>query len=205
MNSLRLFTGAAALVACTAFATTHVVSARQDRSAPPADMGMMDPAMMARMAELAAPGPAHAEFAKLAGTWEDSYVVNMPGMPPMDTKGTRTIKSLLGGRYILEEMEFNMMGMAMQGMSIMGYDNLKKEYVSIWMDSMSTWPIFSRGTKNQSGEVETKGTMVDAAGERPFRMVWRQKGPNEVEAEMYDTIPPQGEIKVMTIKSTRKR
>ncbi len=205
MKSLRLLTGAAALVACTAFATTHVVSARQDRAAPPADAGMMDPAMMARMAELAAPGAAHAELAKLAGTWEDSYVVSMPGMPSMETKGTRTTKSLLGGRYILEEIEFSMMGMKMEGVSLMGYDNMKKEYVSVWMDSMSTWPIFSRGPKNASGDIETKGTMVDVAGERPFRMVWRQKGANEVEAEMYDTIPPTGEVKVMTIKSTRKQ
>ncbi len=204
MNVLRSLAGASLLVATTAFATTHFVSARQDRAAP-TEAAPFDPAMMAKMAELATKGPAHAELERLVGEWEDSYTVSMPGMPAFETKGTHTTKALLGGRYIMEEIQFDMMGMPMQGVTILGYDNLKKEYVSIWMDSMSTWPVSSRGPKNAAGEVETKGTMIDVAGERPFRMVWRHKSADQVEGDMYDTIPPQGEVLVMKISSQRKQ
>jgi hypothetical protein len=47
--------------------------------------------------------------------------------------------------------------------------------------------------------------MVDVAGERPFRMVMHPKGDDLAEVEMYDTIQPAGEVKVMTITSKRKK
>jgi len=63
----------------------------------------------------------------------------------------------------------------------------------------------SRGTKSADGSIDLKGTMVDVAGERPFRMVVRHKSDDLVEIEMYDTIPPKGEVQVMGITSKRKK
>jgi len=82
---------------------------------------------------------------------------------------------------------------------------MKKEYISLWADSMSTWWVMSRGKKAADGTIEMKGTMVDVAGERPFRMVIRAQGDDLNEVEMYDTIPPAGEVQVMGITSRRKK
>jgi hypothetical protein len=98
-----------------------------------------------------------------------------------------------------------MMGMPMEGINILGYDNMKKEYTSLWADSMSTWWIASSGKESADGSIEMKGTMIDVAGERPFRMVIREKSDDLHEVEMYDTIPPAGEVKVMAITSKRKK
>jgi hypothetical protein len=70
---------------------------------------------------------------------------------------------------------------------------------------MSTWWITSSGKESADGSIEMKGTMIDVAGERPFRMVIRGKSDDLHEVEMYDTIPPSGEVKVMTITSKRKK
>jgi hypothetical protein len=69
---------------------------------------------------------------------------------------------------------------------------------------MSTWWVTSRGKENAGGEVEMKGTMVDIAGERPFRMVIKHTGPDTYERELYDTIPPHGDVQVMAISAKRK-
>jgi hypothetical protein len=205
MQSLRTFALLTTLVAGTALVTAGVVSARQDRGAPAEAAPGMDPAMMMKMMELATPGAEHRELGKMVGTWNNKFKMRMaPDAPWMEAEGTSTIKPLLDGRYVLEEVEFSVMGMPMKGIQIMGYDKLKQEYVSVWLDSMGTWPVSARGKSGADGKIEMRGTMIDVAGERPYRMVIQHKSADEVQVEMYDTIPPQGEVQVMSIHATRK-
>lgn len=202
--TLKLSLAAVALVGGTVLATAAALRP-QDK---PAAGGMedMDPAVMEKMMKLAAPGDEHKELMKMAGEWEQEYKMRWgPDMPWMETKGTSEAKPLLGGRYVMETIKFDMMGMPMAGIQLLGYDNMKPEYISLWADSMSTWWVTSRGKKDANGTTEMKGTMIDVAGERPFRMVIHSKSDDLHEIEMYDTIPPAGEIKVMTITSKRKK
>jgi len=39
-----------------------------------------------------------------------------------------------------------MMGMPFEGIGINGYDNLKKKFVSTWIDNMGTMIVMSTGT-----------------------------------------------------------
>lgn len=198
MKRARLAVGAVLLVTTTAFATAAAV--RQD-----GEVDMEE--MMARMMELAAPGPEHAELMELAGKWTESYRMRFgdPTQPWMETTGTSESKPMLGGRYLFQTIQMDMMGMPMECLQILGYDKLKDEYTSLWMDSMSTWWVTSTGKETSDGTVEFKGTMRDVAGERPFRMVVRNTSADETKIEMYDTIPPHGEVLVMENTSQRKR
>jgi len=202
-TALKLSLAAVALVGGTA-----LVTAASLRPQDKGETGMpdMDPAMMQKMMELATPGEPHKDLMKMAGNWEHEYKMRWgPDMPWMDTKGTSEVKTLLGGRYVMETSKFEVMGMPMEGVHILGYDNNKQEYISLWADTMSTWWITSRGKEGADGAIEFKGTMIDVAGERPFRMVIHPKSDDLHEAEMYDSIPPAGEVKVMTITSKRKK
>ncbi|MFN0007857.1 MAG: DUF1579 domain-containing protein [Planctomycetota bacterium] len=202
-TALKLSLAAVALVGGTVLVTAAALRPQDKGEGAPPDM---DPAMMMKMMELATPGEPHKELAKLVGTWEIDYKMRWgPDMPWMDTKGTGEVKPLLGGRYVMETVQFEVMGMPMEGLHILGYDNMKKEYISLWADSMSTWWVTSRGKESADGTIEYKGTMIDVAGERPYRMVIHPKSDDLHEAEMYDTIPPAGEVKVMTITSKRKK
>jgi hypothetical protein len=204
LNLSRLSLGALALVTATAFASTTIVSARQDAGGED-PMAGMDPAMMARMMQLAMPGEEHAELVQGAGTWEMSYQMRMdPDAPWTDATGTMTARAILDGRYLLEEQEFRIPGMTMKGVNITGFDNSTGEHTSMWADTMSTWWVSSRGKKNAEGVIDFRGTMKDVAGERPFRMEVRHVSPDEAQVRMFDTIPPQGEVEVMRIASKRK-
>lgn len=172
-------------------------------SAPPAPtmppMSAEEAARYEATLRLATPGPEHAALAKAVGHWENSFRMHWaPDQPWVETTGTGDITSMLGGRYIMEHVAFDMMGTPMTGMSITGYDKHTGEYTSLWADSMSTWWTSSRGTMAADGTITFKGTMTDVSGTRPFRMVFKSNGETS-HMEMYDTIAPLGEVLVMTM------
>jgi hypothetical protein len=198
-----------ALILGSLFATTGCQSSPekpQPKDAAKAAGGMDPAAMMAKMTELATPGAAHKELAKKVGVWADHYKMRMdPAGPWQEWDGTCEYKSVLGGRYVQQDVSASMMGMPYQAVQILGYDNMSGEYTSFWMDTMSTWSIVARGKKGADGKIEMKGTMVEVAASRPFRMVIDDKSADETVIEMYDTIPPKGDVLTMTITSKRKK
>ncbi len=57
----------------------------------------------------------HEELGKLAGTWD--VVMKMwtaPDAPPMESIGTSTGKSILGGNYIQQDLKSSVMGMPLK-------------------------------------------------------------------------------------------
>ena len=199
MTRLHHLASVALLCGATALLTAVRLRAGEEPEKAPAgqDPAAAEADYMARMMELATPGPEHEELQKEAGP----RVMEME----FDWMGTGTwtkvradavCKPLLGGRYMQEDVSFEMEGMPMTGISIVGYDKLKGEYTSLWMDSMSTWWITSRGKKGADGVVEFKGTMADLAGERPFRQTIRHGADGSTTMRMYDTIAGK-EVEVM--------
>ncbi len=161
------------------------------------------------MMRLAQPGEQHAMLQEMVGEWETESELNFPGMPEaMTMRGHSTVKPLLGGRYVMEELHGSMMGMPFEGINIIGYDNSRQEFVSTWMDNSSTWPITSSGHYDEGTKALTlTGTMRDAANleGRPFRSVSKTLDADHMVMTMYDTVPPQGEVLVMTMHYTRKK
>ena len=201
--ALKLSLALGLVVAGTSYVTASIIRT-QDQ--PDAGGFGMDAEMMKKAMELAAPGEQHAKLMKLAGSWEQQLKFRMgPDAPWIEATGTAQSKAILGGRYLQEDVSFDMMGMPVQGLSMLGFDNLKKEYISFWADSMGTWWVTARGKETKEGTVEFKGTMVDLAGERPYRMVVHHREDGSIFTEMFDTIPPAGDVKVMEITSKRKK
>ncbi len=168
-------------------------------------MTAMDPELMARMMELATPGPEHRHLARMVGRWQDQFRFRMaPDAPWMEMQLQTTVTSELGGRFTMSRVRGAFLGMPFEGLQILGYDKMAKEYFSLWMDTQGTWAVQARGRVSEDGkEIVLRGTMKDVAGERPYRQVLRFVDENHTELEMYDTIPPQGEVLVMRARSTR--
>jgi hypothetical protein len=113
-------------------------------------------AMMKKWAEIATPGPQHKGLEGFVGEWEVASKWWMaPGAPPMESKGTSKVHSILGGRYVQEEHTGEMMGKPFNGIGITGYDNFKKKYVSFWIDDAGTGMYTSEGTADAAGKVFT--------------------------------------------------
>jgi hypothetical protein len=87
------------------------------------------------------PGPEHAIFQQIAGTWD---AVVKAG--PMESKSTANYHLECGGLWLLSDFRGQFGGVPFQGHGIDGYDPMKKKYIGVWVDSMSTSPLFMEGT-----------------------------------------------------------
>ena len=113
--------------------------------------------MMQQMMELSKLTDNHKLLGELAGTW--TYNVKMwmgdPNAKPDESKGTASRKPIMDGRYYALEAtgKMEMPGpdgkpkqMTFKGMGLEGYDNVKKKFVSTWVDNMGTAIMVSEGT-----------------------------------------------------------
>lgn len=168
----------------------------------------MDPqAMMEIYAKLATPGEPHKQFVSLAGSWTTQTKEWMePGKPPMESAGTCDFKMLLGGRFLQQEFTSEMMGQPYSGIGTTAYDNLRKRYVSTWIDTMGTGIFVMEGTASADGKTITLKGQHDepGGGHMTHRAVWKIADSNAQTFEMYGTHKHGKEMKMMEITYTRK-
>lgn len=117
---------------------------------------------------------------------------------------------IFGGRYQSTTHKGNMMGMPFEGMSITGYDNATKKFVSTWVDSWSTGIMNMSGDWNAGTKTLTMtGTMPDIC--RPGKMCSLKEvitvvDDNTQKMEMYGPDNKTGkEFKMMEINMSRKK
>jgi hypothetical protein len=164
--------------------------------------------MMELWKQAATPGEPHKLFASLAGAWTTTAKEWMePGKPPMESSGTVEMKSVLGGRFLQQEFTGNMMGQPYSGIGTTGYDNLRKKYVSTWIDSMGTGIFFMEGTAGPDGKTLTLkgGHDEPGGGHMTHRAIWKLVDSNTQTFEMYGAHKGEKEMKGMEIIYTRKQ
>lgn len=145
----------------------------------------------------------HEALGQTTGSYEVAGKMWMsPEGEAMPTTATSTRKSILGGRYLIEEYKSSFMGMPFEGVLVQGYDNLAQEHVSIWMDSMSTWPSISRGKEGEDGKIHYRGVMKDVMtpGGRPSSSTIEHHEGGGWTMAMFDATPDGKEFKVMELQ-----
>ena len=165
-------------------------------------------AMMEMYKKLGAPGEPHQLFASLVGSWTTHTKEWMePGKPPMESTGTADMKMLLDGRFLHQEFTGDMMGQPYSGIGISGYDNLRKRYVSTWIDSMGTGIFIMEGTASADGKTITLkgGHDEPGGGHMTHRAVWKIVDNNNQTFDMFGTHRGGKEMKMMEIIYTRKQ
>lgn len=102
--------------------------------------------MMAAWGEARTPNEHHASMAYYLGDWNVSTKMWMdPNAPAMDGVATASFAWFMDGRYMRQDFRGNFMGEDFHGVGISGYDNMRQQYVDIWMDDMSTAMSVMRG------------------------------------------------------------
>ncbi len=128
-----------------------------DKAAPAGDKaaaGGPSPEDAAKWMAYSTPGPEHAMLKPLVGTFScDIKMMMDPAAPPQTSTATITRKSIMGDRYITEDVESTFMGQPFQGHGVVGYDNGQKKYFSLWIDNVGTGVMHETGTA--SGKVIT--------------------------------------------------
>lgn len=96
-----------------------------------------DAAMQEKM-KLMAPGEAHKALEPLVGKWNYKSKFTMPDGKTEESAGTSETTLIYGGRFIKQEVKGTWMGQPFEGTGYIGYDNVRGEYQSIWLDGMMT-------------------------------------------------------------------
>ncbi|MFN8177740.1 MAG: DUF1579 domain-containing protein [bacterium] len=174
-------------------------------AAPSADQQQ---AMMQKWMEVATPSEAHKKLEASVGTWDTAVKMWMsPDAPPQESTGVSKNTMVLGGRWLEQSFEGTMMGQPFHGIGYTGYDNYKKQYVGMWMDTSSTSAMMSTGMCDPSGKTMTFTGTVDnimTGGKDQFKEVLTIVDADHQNFEMWAPGPDGKMYKNMEIRYTRK-
>jgi hypothetical protein len=179
----------------------------QDTPPPPPPM---DDAMM-KFIEAMSPNDNHKKLEAFAGNWDiaSTFWMDGPDKPPMTEKGGARITWALGGRFLRQEFKGTFMGMPMDGLGFLGYDNLKKAYTMSWMDNTSTAISTATGQFDEAGtDLTLNGKMDDPiTGElnMDVKYVFRKSDRDRYVFEMHQ-VPAKGpSVKMGEMVYTRSK
>ncbi|HYV54140.1 MAG TPA: DUF1579 domain-containing protein [Chitinophagaceae bacterium] len=164
--------------------------------------------MMKKWEAYMTPGDIHKMLAKSNGEWNEDVTMWMdPAAPPQKSTSTATNTMIMGGRYQQSMHRGSFNGMPFEGMSLLGYDNAKKTFISTWIDNMGTGIMTMEGTYDPNTKtVTSKGHEVDpmTGKDMDVREVFTMVDDNTQIMSMYMTPAGGKEFKTMEIKFTRK-
>jgi Protein of unknown function (DUF1579) len=198
-------------------ATSPPAASTMTATQPTSATGQPNPEeMMKQMMEMSKLNENHKLLADMNGSW--NYTIKMwmnpdPNAKPQESKGTATRKSVMGGRYFVMDVtgkmqmpgeDGKMKDMQFKGMAVEGYDNMKKKFVSSWIDSMGTGIQFSEGTYDPATKTFTFNMEMEMMPgmKTPVREVIKVTDKDHMLLEWYENRGGQ-EKKTMEIAYTR--
>ena len=163
---------------------------------------------MKKMEALTSPGEAHKVLEPLAGKWTYTSKFWMsPEGPADESTGTSQDDLIYGGRFLMQVVKGTMAGKPFEGLGFTGYDNIKKEYVSVWLDGIATGLMTSSGQYDAATKsiTETGANSCPLTGEtnRKVRSVSTLVDNDHKTYTAYAAGPDGKEMKMMEISYTR--
>ncbi len=175
---------------------------------PNAAVPVIDEAAMAQAMQKASEiRPEHQQLKYFLGNWNEKISFWMtPEAAPLVSEGKSINTEILGGRFIKMDHQSTFMGAPHIGIGMTGFDNLKNQYVSSWMDNMSTGIMHALGSYDAVTKTYVfKGEMDDpmASGSKvAVREVMRIIDETNYIFEWYEIRAGQ-EVKTMQIDYTK--
>ena len=164
--------------------------------------------MMEAYQKAGTPGDAHKALEPFVGTW--NTVIRFypaPGAPAQESAGTSENRWILGGRYLEQRFQGSAMGQPFEGVGYTGYDNVRKQYVGTWMDSMSTAIMTTTGSSTGPGKFKFTGSMDDpmTGKAQPMEETISVDSPDKHTFVMWGPGPDGTKIRTMEVLYTRKK
>jgi len=116
------------------------------------------------------PGPVHERLSDLAGKWDVAIQYKL-GEKVQDGKATCEAKWILDGRFLQQDYHSRFQGKPFHVLQILGYDNQKKKFIELMMDTMSTSVLHNEGEISEDGKVITnQGESRDPMTKKPIKL-----------------------------------
>lgn len=162
--------------------------------------------MLKKMEEAGTPGPAHKALEALVGSWKAEVKCwHDPSGEAQTSQGTAKAQWRLKGHFLEEQFQGEMMGKPFNGVTLLGFDNTKQKFQSVWISDMQTAMFVSEGKGDAGNKVITLEGKADcpATGRKdvPMRSVLRLLSADKHVFEMYDG--SKNNAKTMEITYTR--
>jgi hypothetical protein len=161
--------------------------------------------MMKKVEAAGTPGPGHKALQSLIGDWKAEVKCWMdPSGAPEVSQGTAKASWTFNGRFLQEDFRGQMMGKPFTGRTVLGFDNTKQTFNSVWLSDTQTSLFTSEGTGDSKAITLEGKTSCPATGRRdiPMKTVYRILGPDKHVLEMFDG--SKGNAKTMEITYTRR-
>lgn len=155
------------------------------------------------------PSDMHANLAKDNGIWDEELTMWMSAdAQPETTKATAEYKMILNGLHqeMIHKGEF--MGMPFEGRGTMSFDNASQEYISTWIDNMSSGITIMKGKLDKESNVlKMEGQSIDPVTKKMkvMREVITYIDNDNHKLEMFDTGYDGVEYKTMEIVLKRRK
>jgi hypothetical protein len=152
--------------------------------------------------EIPRPGPEHEQLKEMVGDWD--AVMDMGGQK---SQARATYKAICGGMWIASDFEGDLGGLKFQGHGLDGYDQQKKKYVGIWVDSMSSAPLHMEGDYDRAKKtlVMTGESRGPDGQPQKFRGTTETKDKDHFTFKMHMVQPGGEEQLAFTIEYTRRK
>jgi hypothetical protein len=168
---------------------------------------------VARMRAMSAAGAEHEVLAKMAGRWDqETRYWSQPGGEPVVTRGTAENRMILGGRFLESRSQSDLMGMAFESLTLLGYDRRHGRYTLQQLDNSGTYYVTAAGHRAaDTGVITLAGVDEDPLAGHTQRYEFRYRMESEdrwvVELFFFDAMHTrgQGPFKLLEITSTRRR
>lgn len=167
--------------------------------------------MMRVYMETTKPSKYHSYLHQFLGEWESKSKIWMagPNGPPTESKGTAKYSWAVEGKWLRIEATGTLMGIPMKGFGIQGYDNFKKKYVGLWIDSMGTALLTYEGTLDKTGKTLMQWGKMDEpmTGEhdKAVKYVTHSVQGDKFTFEIHDLAIGGNNTKVIEVEYTRKK
>jgi len=115
------------------------------------------------------PTKEHQLLKQFDGEWEFTAKCSMPGMEPMEGKGTETARLAYGGFWLACEEKGMMKDKDFTGQGFIGWNPYMKKYVGVWIDNNS--PVMGKfvGEADSSGKVFTFKFMMTEEQQKTWK------------------------------------
>jgi hypothetical protein len=117
-------------------------------------------------------------------------------------------KSVLGGRFVTEEVKLPFGGFTFEWLGVYGYDRQKRKYTAVWVDNMDTTTESGEGEMDAAGKVLTlKGQHTDPRTGKPAAFVWRiaRDGDAKITIEMCEVDAAGREKSVLRVRGEKAK
>ena len=174
---------------------------------------VMDPqmeAMMQKFQEYSTLNENHKALEVLVGSWDyRSQWWMKTNAKAEESVGTSEISWILNNHFLKQTVSGTSMGQIFEGIGLTGYNNLKKTYETIWIDTMATGMMvgtasFDSDKKVLSEQGNFSCPMV--GGNRSYRTTTTITDADHFKSEMFMIDPETNqEFKIMELNYTRKK